>query len=595
MYHVTSAVSLNSFAREGSASVRKHLSPVRFVVLPLVCQPPQKMTTPSPANPYVAAAALVGKKILATPTSSLAPRAAFAADHAAFLLSRGSCARPRTVGGTAIDDYALLVATLARGGARAVFEARGFKEIARTLLIPATCASAATVLRQYYADQLSGYEEMLVFGRGGAKEGRRKKEIRASALARQAVHKDAILRRRRGVSAAALTGRQQALVAELVGQARGVSTPFNAASSVDRERLVAALKCPDSTEISWALGVLNVHSYDARNSFQAKAYPGLLEALHRLLALHLDDVLRRRVFGVTAAMEIADPRAPRYASMAAALVREAGDPMTGGAAGTGLDFGGGDDGRAPTLQRHGAIFNCKDAMAVDREQWATVTVNVLRNMSYADRNALAIAQSQALLAMTAEMLTTFQVASTLRMGIMDTWINIAPYMNVSKGHAGGVVLDTCIRLLDPFLSGADYSRFANAGEVLARLAASPERNEAPIVDRFDDLLPPILDMLGGRDRRYVNAGLAALCNCSAFDWSARGRIARTPRAVPRLITMLSDVEYAPRASLTLLNLAEAPSNRAVMLVHEKQLVSHAMQVSPASETIASVLFDLSSA
>lgn len=553
------------------------------------------MTTPSPGDPYAAAAPLVGKKLLSSSASALAPRAAFAADHAAFLLSRSSSARPRTVGGVPIDDYALLSATLARGGLRAVIKAQRFDDIARALRIPPTCTMAATVLRQYYADQLSAYEEALVFGPRSAKEGRRKKVVRAGALARQAAHKDAILRRRRGVSAAALTGRQQALVAEIVGQSRGVSTPFNAASAVDRERVVAALKCPDSAEISWALGVLNVHTYDARNLFLAKAYPGLLEALHRLLALHLDDVLRRRMFGVTAAMEIADPRAPRYASMAAALVREAGDPMTGGAAGTGLDFGGGEHGRAPSLQRHGTIFNGKDSMAVDREQWATVTVNVLRNMSYADRNALAIAQSQALLAMTAEMLTTFQVASTLRMGIMDTWINIAPYMNVSKDQAGGVVLDTCIRLLDPFLSGADYSRFANAGEVLARLAASPERNEAPIVARFDDLLPPLLDMLGGRDRRYVNAGLAALCNCSAFDWSARGRIARTPRAIPRLITMLSDVEYAPRASLTLLNLAEAPSNRAVMLVHEKQLVSHAMQVSPASETIASVLFDLSSA
>jgi hypothetical protein len=196
--------------------------------------------------------------------------------------------------------------------------------------------------------------------------------------------------------------------------------------------------------------------------------------------------------------------------------------------------------------------------------------------------------------MTAELLMTFQVAATIRIGIMDMWVNIAPYLNVSADAAGGVVLETCIQLLDPFLTGADYSRFANAGEVLARLAASPERNEAAMVDRFGDLLPRLIDMLGGRDRRYVNAGLAALCNCSAFDWPARGRIARTPRAISRLISMLSDGELAPRAALTLLNLAEAPSNRVVMLVYEKQLVSHAMQLSPASDTIASVLFDLSS-
>jgi hypothetical protein len=214
-------------------------------------------------------------------------------------------------------------------------------------------------------------------------------------------------------------------------------------------------------------------------------------------------------------------------------------------------------------------------------------------MSFSDPNAIQLGSAKALLELTADVLMTFQVALTIRTATMDMWVNIAPYLNVSSDAAGGVVLLTCIRLLDPFLEGADHSRFTNAGEILARLAASPERNENAMVEQFSDLLPRLIDMLGGRDRRYVNAGLAALCNCSAFDWPARGRIARVPRAIPRLITMLSDPELAPRAALTLLNLAEAPSNRCVMLVYEKQLVSHAVQHSPAADTIASVLFDLS--
>lgn len=249
--------------------------------------------------------------------------------------------------------------------------------------------------------------------------------------------------------------------------------------------------------------------------------------------------------------------------------------------------------RAPLLS-YESFFNVLDTPTVDREQWAIVTVNVLRNMSFSDRNAMLLAVTKDVLQVSAEVMMTFQVAPTIRTGIMDMWINIAPYLNVSKDKAGAVVLSTCINLLDPFMEGADTSRFSNAGEIIARLAASPERNESAMEEVFDELLPRLVDLLGGRDRRYVNAGLAAVCNCSAFDWPARAHIARTPRAIPRLIAMLGDPELAPRAALTLFNLAEAPSNRSVMMVYEKQLVSHAMQHSTISDRVSSLLFELSS-
>lgn len=446
--------------------------------------------------------------------------------------------------------------------------------------------------QQYLSQNLSLQQQKL-------QEQQRQHQILLQHKQRQQMEQQAQMlrntrRSRPGMDPTALNARQAALVQEEVGQTRGMTMPFNPNSQQDRERLVAALKCPQSSEVAWALGVLNVLSYDSRNTFQARFYVGLLEALQGLLALHLDDVLRRRVFGVAASLEIQNPLAPRNAAFTAAVVREAGDPMTGGVAGSGVDDERDEELRAPTLQRYEQLFNTVDTMATDREQWATVAINIIRNMSYTDRNAILITQHPPLLEMTAEILMTFKVASTIRVGIMDMWINIAPYLNVSTSAGGGIVLDTCIRLLDPFLSGADYSRFANAGEVLARLAASPDRNEDAMVDQFPELLPRLIDMLGGRDRRYVNAGLAALCNCSAFDWPARGRIARTPRAISRLISMLADPELAPRASLTLHNLAQAPSNRTVLLVYERQLVSHAMQLSPAAETIASVLYELSS-
>lgn len=597
---------------------------------------------------------------------------------------RARAERPRTIGGGTVDNFRLLQLVLERGGVQSVINNRAFKKVAHSLEIPKSCTSAATVLRQYYADQLYLYEQRFVHNReafpqelvtlgqlkGGTGSNRvrnvarslevptsasgpsafgdydQRAQIRSSlgdelgshgnrlsqeismqnppvhpvasmepngasfmapplpavqgyrgrrqSTGALAEHGAPVMRRgRNGVDPASLTAHQAAIAQQEVGQGRGVTMPFNVNSPADRERLVAALKCPIAAEVSWALGVLNVLSFDQRNLFVAGQYSGLLPALTNVLGLHLDDVMRRRVFGVAAGLEKVDRYAPRNAAMSAALVRELGDPMSGGVSGAGLDADGGDGSRAPTLQRNDSLFNCADTIAVDREQWAVVAVNVLRNMSYYDMNACAIAIDRQLLAMTAEMLMTFQVPSTIRVGIMDMWINISPYLNVSINYPGHVILKTCIRLLDPFLDGAEYSRFANAGEILARLAASPERNENALVHCFEELLPRLIDMLGGRDRRYVNAGLAALCNCSAFDWAARGRIARTPRAVSRLVTMLSDPELAPRASLTLLNLAEAPSNRCVMLMFEKQLVSYVMQGSPAADTVASVLFDMS--
>lgn len=639
----------------------------------------------------------ISQKLQKSGAPSPDPRRNFDADHGNFTREAGLEPRARTIGGGAVDNFRLLQTVLERGGVQAVINKRSFKNVARSLNIPKSCTSAATVLRHYYGDQLYRYEQKIVNNRDATSEelvtlsshnkhlssdnvisnvpvvplgaGATAAAVAAASLARsratgaagtpaaagragsangtpsrgragvhpnsgvhdpqpQQQHMPQTLsiqqqqqkqqqqmflqmqqrqqleqqqqrqvrssrRARPGLDSAALTARQAAMVQEEVGQARNVSTPFNPNSQQDRERLVAALKCPQNSEISWALGVLNVLSYDTRNTFQARLYAGLLPALQALLALHLDDVLRRRVFGVAASLEIQNRHAPRSTAYSAALVRECGDPMTGGVGGGGLDDSRDAELRAPTLQRYDSLFNTVDTMATDREHWATVAVNVLRNMSYTDRNAIHITQNRALLDMTAEILMTFKVASTIRVGVMDMWINIAPYLNASRNAPGGIVLDTCIRLLDPFLTG-DYSRFANAGEVLARLAASPERNEDAMCAQFGELLPPLIDMLGGRDRRYVNAGLAALCNCSAFDWPARGRIARTPRAISRLISMLADPEVAPRASLTLHNLSQAPSNRTVMLVYEKQLVSHAMQLSPAAETIASVLFELSS-
>lgn len=593
---------------------------------------------------YQVAASEVGIRLISSTMQTEArtgdPRQDFLKDHEHFMRETKQELRVRTIGGDRLDLYALYKLVLERGGVQAVTANRAFKKIAWSLNLPKSCTSAATVLRTSYIDQLYVYEQKHVFGRNatpvelqsshsrhltpdnvvssGARQnsnakgsegisvGASGRPRRQAALAASAAmptnvddHETSKQPRRgriSGIDVTALTPHQQALVEEEVGLSRNITLSFNPASPGDRERLVAALRCPIQSEVAWALGTLNVMSYDTRNSFVARQYPGLLLALQGVLLLYLDDILRRRIWGGAVANEKEDSAAPRNAVMSAAVVREGGDPRSGGVPGAGLHDGDACESqlRVPTLQSEETIFNVTDKMSIDRQQCAVVAVNVVRNMSFSDRNAVHLAGSKSLLNTTAEILMTAQAVPSIRHGILDMWVNIAPYINVSNDAAGGVVLKVCIQLLDPFLEIMDNSRFAIAGEILARLAASPDRNEKALVDKFPDLLPRLIDMLGSRDRRYVNAGLAALCNCSAFDWPARGKIARVPRAISRLVGMLSDPELAPRSALTLLNLAEAPSNRSILLVFEKKLVSHAMQNCPAADTVASILFDLSS-
>lgn len=400
-------------------------------------------------------------------------------------------------------------------------------------------------------------------------------------------------RARTGMDDTPLTPTEEQIVEEELTNENAPHSVYVPGVQGEKERVIAALWSPVHDDVAWGLGTLNALSFDARNTFQARSFPGILDALYEILHRHLQDVLCARTFGLGGGMEEIDGNAPRVVSMAAIDIDNTGDILSSSNAGLSKIDKHQSVLRSSSLQKYGTLFNVVDAVAVDREQCAVVAVNILRNMSFSDRNAIFLAESEQILELSAEIMLTAQIPANLRDGLIDMWINVSPYLNVSKGYAGHVVLTTSIKLLDPFLEGADFSRFTNCGEVLARLAASPERNEEAFVAEFAELLPRLVDMLGGKDRRYVNAGLAALCNCSAFDWPARSRIARVPRAMSRLVSMLADPELSPRAALTLLNLAEAPSNRSVLLAYEAQLVAHAMRASPASDTVASILFDLS--
>jgi hypothetical protein len=187
-------------------------------------------------------------------------------------------------------------------------------------------------------------------------------------------------------------------------------------------------------------------------------------------------------------------------------------------------------------------------------------------------------------------------------------------------------LDTIMEWLDATRMAASASRLCKAAEIIAQYATRLE-NEAVMITRFDILLPRLVDMIpsganAGRTSLQLSiAALDALASLSAFAWVAREQIARTPRLVPTLISVIAAAvahrapELVPkggsvlqeppreqfaaigaslsaRAALVLLNLAENPHNRQLLLPYESILVYGAMTDKVAGVALASVLQEL---
>lgn len=618
-------------------------------VAPAAPEPPDVLSDESIAH-YRAAVPKIGFA-LQSRRAQTAPRtgdarADFLADLAAFLKENGSELKLRRIGGAELDVYGLYNAVLERGGLQAVILSRAFKMVAKALNLPKSCTSAAFILRVEYEKLLYAYEQKHVWDRDPEQMAQlfpadRVKRIvppilRPTEYDRRSLSSQSLgLSGMQSVPKTSLRPRRQAALAATNAVASAVSddpygfpvfpkrsrltglddtslSPYeeqiiddeivndNAPHGVyvpgqpgEKERVVSALWSPMHDDVAWALGTLNALSFDVRNIFVAQEFPGILDALYEVLNRYLEDVMRKRSYGVAAGAEEIDSDAPHDVEMAAVDIRNTGHELTGSAIGVSRNPLHEDFLRSSSLQQYPNLFNLADPIAIDRQQCATVAVNVLRNMSFCPRNAAFLALSPQILCISAAMIPNVSVGANLREGLVDMWMNVSPVLTATAGSPGHTVLTTCVKLLDPFKEGAEVSRFTSIAEVLARLAASPERNETALVGTFHELLPRVVDMLSGRNRRYVSAGLAALCNFSAFDWAARDAIARVPRCLDRLVGMLSDAEFAPRAALTLLNLAEAPNNRSVMITHEAVLVEYAMTPSPAAGTVASILFDLS--
>lgn len=611
----------------------------------------EEVTNQHGSERYFAAVASIGIQLQSRAFASLPltgnPQEDFLLDHAQFMKEIDSAFKLRRIGGAELNLYGLYKAVLERGGLQAVIHKRAFKMVAKALQLPKTCTSAAFILRSEYEKLLYAYEQKHVWDRQPSDlpplaqaERRRSFALRSPVQSQispapqpaAAVHplQQTIMRSRRlsanpvtnsttnpalaasspvvddpyaypfiprrtrlsSLDENSLDAREEQLVEEEVSIDNPPHAMYVPGHPTERDRVVASLQSPLFSDVAWSLGTLNALSFDIQNQFDVRDYPGLLDALHGILFRHMEDLWRRRVYGVASGSEEIDYRAPRDVELPFLDVEFSGLPDSTKGVGVSGIRQHEDRLRSRSLQQYGDLFNVVDPIAIDREQCAVAATNVLRNMSFYDRNAIQLATASQLLNLTATMMDNIRVGADLRDGLMDMWINVSPYLDASPGRAGHGILKACVQLLHPFKEGANLLRFANCCEVLARLSACPERNEKAITDMFNSLVPRVVDMLNGRHRKYLNAGLATLCNLSAFDWPARDQLARVPRVLDRLTAMLIDPEFAPRAAVTLLNLAESPSNRSVLLVYERRLCEFAMTPSPAADTIASVLFEL---
>jgi hypothetical protein len=154
------------------------------------------------------------------------------------------------------------------------------------------------------------------------------------------------------------------------------------------------------------------------------------------------------------------------------------------------------------------------------------------------------------------------------------------------------LLDSAISMLYEWEECTDVTRILKAAELIARLCFNPD-NESALSKRFDEILGLLVGFLSSENQDLRLVAVGAICNASAFDWNARVGIAKTPSVVYYLMQCLSDPQIAPLSAITIANLAEAPSNRAILMRYENELVHVAMSNSTASELVACALKELS--
>lgn len=184
------------------------------------------------------------------------------------------------------------------------------------------------------------------------------------------------------------------------------------------DRLVQALQSPVYDDVARALDTLNALAFDVNISFVVTEFPGLLEALHILLERYKEDVLGTRasitVTPVTGLVGY-NRHAPRVIEISAIDLSPPGDLLP----------------PSPLLLHHynkamtaavhylAKLFKVSDPVITALGQCSKGTTNILRNMSFLDRKALAMVSAVRLLHLSAAIIKLVGVTPALRNALMD--------------------------------------------------------------------------------------------------------------------------------------------------------------------------------
>ncbi|KAF6003132.1 AT rich interactive domain 5A (MRF1-like) [Cyanidiococcus yangmingshanensis] len=174
---------------------------------------------------------------------------------------------------------------------------------------------------------------------------------------------------------------------------------FAEAHCYERERLVLSLQSGLREEVRWALTTLNAlcsgapagtsvtiggRSTSGRLEVRCALYPGLLDALNDLLKPYLEDLERKRQYGLSAIEEMRRSCGARLALLPALEL----EPL----AMNGNVEGAAEQQLQPSLQSYRpGLFNTRDPISRERAEYARLVTNALRNLSFTTGNEIALA------------------------------------------------------------------------------------------------------------------------------------------------------------------------------------------------------------
>jgi len=418
---------------------------------------------------------------------------------------------------------------------------------------------------------------------------------------------------------------------------------FEPRNASHRTRLVKALNSLLVDEVSWALAIVNSLSF---KSFPLQDYAGLLAGLINLLDLHLQAHKRSEPCAALSRWVVepgrssAQPAIGLIHAINLYTVSKENQVLSEGDIEPSLcNIGLGEENTNDRhvdddswMARHGLQVGKGSHGLPMHEIFAYNAMNALRNIVQDSRNAMVVSEWQPGILVLCETVLSSLVSVELRKDAMEVLLSVAPHANCQVDEklveanaylCGDYLLRLGIRLLQSIPRSGTF--FPNQQSIidscnLIAHVARKEKNESVVVNLLDEFGWILVYILQCGDPSFyqgyeplglhgtftetssteplaqplmVGAALHAICNISAFETAVRLQLASYRGLVDCLVRLLFEDMHSVRAAFTLLNLAEAHANRAILLNYEWKLVEAAKdETLCVKDTVAQILHEL---